>query len=190
MCGVPARYVVRTRMHVRGLRYLRGVMRRSLILLLVVILAACSGSSKSSTTSGGGGSTTAQPTEKVLVNVDAAGVALGGFDPMGYRQFNKPVTGLPEHTTKFGGATYQFSSADHITQFSGAEHAPAYGGYCAYAASMGRLSPADPLAFEVYEGKLLVFTNEEFRDLFKQDPAGTSAKADAAWPALVAEHGK
>lgn len=171
------------------MRYLRGVTRRPLLHLLVVLLvAACSGSSKSSTTAGGGSA--AQPAEKVLVHVDAEGVGLGGFDPLGYRKFNKPVAGLPEHTTKFAGATYKFSSAENVTGFTGADHAPAYGGYCAYAASMGRLSPADPLVFEIYEGKLLVFTNAEFRDLFKQDPAGTKAKADAAWPDLVVKHGK
>jgi hypothetical protein len=126
----------------------------------------------------------------VLVHVDADGVGLGGYDPLGYRKFGKPVGGLPEHTTKFGGATYKFSSADHVTEFTGAEHAPAYGGYCAYAASMGRLSEADPLVFELHEGKLLVFTNAEFHDLFMQDPAGAKAKADAAWPDLVAKNGK
>lgn len=162
--------------------------RPSCLLLVVLLVAACSGSSKSSTTGGGGGGS--QPAEKVLVDVDADGVGLGGHDPLGYRQFNKAVTGLPEHTTKFGGATYKFSSAAHVTDFAGAEHAPGYGGYCAYAASMGRLSSANPLVFEIYEGKLLVFTNEEFRELFKQDPAGTKAKADAAWPDLVAKHGK
>jgi hypothetical protein len=127
---------------------------------------------------------------RVLVNVNAEGVALGGYDPMGYRTFDKPVTGLPEHTAKHGGATYHFSSADQLASFSGDDHAPRYGGYCAYAASQGRLSESNPAVFEIFDGRLLVFTSPEFRDLFDQDRAGNVAKADAAWPELVRKHGK
>lgn len=166
------------------LSYLRGV--RPLALLLV-LFTACAGSSHSSSTKHGGETGVAA---KVLVNVDADGVGLGGYDPIGYRVFGKPVTGLPEHTAQHGGATYRFSSDEHQASFKGAEHAPAFGGYCAYAASQGRLSPADPLVFEIYEGQLLVFTNTDFRDHFDEDRAGNKAKADAGWPALVAQHGK
>lgn len=164
--------------------YLAGVKR----LLLVALLAACSGGSKTSTTPTGGGGTTAP--EKVLVNVDAEGVGLGGFDPVAYRTFDKAVAGLPEHVASHGGATYRFSSSDNAAAFKGAEHAPGYGGFCAYAASMGRLSPADPLVFEIYEGQLLVFTNADFRDQFDADRAGNKAKADANWPKLVADNAK
>lgn len=152
-------------------------------------LAACGGS-KPATTGPGGDTTTTVPAAKSLVNVDDAGVGLGGYDPLSYRAFDKAVTGLPEHTTEHGGATYRFSSSDNLASFKGDEHAPAYGGYCAYAASMGRLSPADPLVFEIYEGQLLVFTSADFKDQFDQDSAGNKAKADAAWPGLVEQHGK
>lgn len=126
----------------------------------------------------------------MLVNVDSAGVGLGGYDPVAYRTFHQPVAGLPEHAAQHGGATYHFSSSDSQASFKGADHAPAYGGYCAYAASQGRLSPGDPLVFELYEGQLLVFTNTDYRDRFDQDRAGTKGKADASWPALVAQHGR
>lgn len=157
-------------------------------LLLCLVLAACGSGSKGSTTPGGGGTTAP---EKVLVHVDGEGVILGGFDAVAYRaEAGKPVSGLPEHSTKFGGATYRFSSSDNLATFKGAEHAPAFGGYCAYAASMGRLSPSDPTVFEIYEGQLLVFTNADFRDQFDADRAGNKAKADAAWPGLVSQHAK
>jgi hypothetical protein len=35
-----------------------------------------------------------------------------------------------------------------------------------------------------------MFTNEDFREQFQQDPAGNKQKADANWPGLVETHGK
>jgi len=157
--------------------------------LFCVALAACSGGSKRTTTPGGG-SGSAAVAQKVLVNVDGEGVILGGFDALAYQTTGKAVSGLPEHATQWAGATYRFSSADNLAAFKGGEHAPGYGGYCAYAASMGRLSQSDPTVFEIYEGQLLVFTNEDFRNQFDADRAGNKAKADAAWPDLVAKNAK
>ncbi len=159
-------------------------------LFVVLLGAACGGGSQTSTTTtpvGGGGGASA-PT-KILVNVDDAGVGLGGHDPIAYRSAHKAVMGSPEHAAQHDGATYRFASSENRAAFT-AEYAPAFGGYCAYAASQGRLSPSDPLVFEIYDGHLLVFTNAEFKELFDQDPAGNKAKADAAWPSLVATHGK
>lgn len=168
--------------------YRRRVKR---LFFIAIIAAGCGGGAAGTTTTTGpgGGGSAAAAAAKVLVNVDAEGVGLGGYDPVAYRTFNKPVAGLPEHAKPHDGATYRFASSDNAAAFSG-EHAPAYGGYCAYAASQGRLSPADPLVFEIHEGQLLVFTNTEYKDLFDQDRAGNKAKADAAWPGLVAQHGK
>jgi YHS domain-containing protein len=135
---------------------------------------------------------TSQPaaTSKILVNVDDHGVGLGGNDPISYRA--TPAAGTEDQTSQFGGATYQFASADNKSAFDGnpAGMAPAYGGYCAFAASQNRLSPSDPSVFLVHEGVLLVFTNEDFRSQFQKDPAGNKAKADANWPGLVAKYGK
>jgi hypothetical protein len=167
-------------------RYLPRVKR---FLLVAIITAACGGGSRPPSTapSGGEGSTSAAP--KILVNVDAEGVALGGHDPVAYRIANKPVMGVAEHATNHDGATYRFATGENRAAFN-ADHAPAFGGYCAYAASQGRLSQADPLVFEIYDGQLLVFTNADYKDQFDQDQAGNKAKADAAWPGLVAKHGK
>lgn len=167
--------------------YRRPVKR---LLWITVVAAACSGGTAATTsTTPTSGSAVVPAKDKVLVNVNSDGIGLDGYDPVAYRTFNKPVTGLPEHTREHAGAIYRFSSADNAAAFT-SEQAPAYGGYCAYAASLGQLSPADPLAFEIYEGQLLVFTDAEYKRLFDQDPAGNKAKADAAWPGLVAQHGK
>jgi hypothetical protein len=154
--------------------------------VIVTPLAACGGRASSEATTPGGATTT----QKSLIHLNEQGVALGGYDPVAYQTYGKPVNGTPEHATQHVGATYWFSSASHLSTFVGATHAPLYGGYCAYAASMNRLSPADPRAFAIHDDQLFVFTNDELRDLFAQDVAGNKAKADANWPGLVAKHGR
>lgn len=164
--------------------YVRTVKLIAVSLGVVVALAGCGPATTSGPTTG------APHAHKRLLDVDANGVALGGYDPIAYGRYGKPVTGVPEHSLQYDGATYRFSSPAHMLVFDGKEHAPLYGGYCAYMVAQGRLTESNPLAFSFHAGKLLVFTNAELRDLFNQDPAGNKAKADAMWPALVQKHGK
>jgi YHS domain-containing protein len=155
-------------------------MFRSVFVLALV--CACGGSSKP---------TTVPTSTKVLVLVDDQGVGLGGNDPIAYTT-NKVEEGSPDHTSAYGGATYQFTSPENKQAFDGdpKKHAPAFGGYCAFAASQNRLSESDPNVYMNYEGQLLMFTNQDFLEQFKKDPAGNKKKADANWPALVEKHGK
>jgi YHS domain-containing protein len=153
--------------------------------LTVILLAA-----------GCGGSSSPRPAPppaaaKVLIATDDDGVALGGHDPVAYRDDGAPVAGLEEHTAEHGGGTYLFASAEHRAAFEAdpARFAPAYGGYCAFAVSQGRLTPADPTVWELIDDQLLLFASADFHAQFDADPAAHKRAADANWPALVAEHG-
>ena len=161
-----------------------------LVFAILLAVAACGGSQKPAEPIDVGMPPSITAFRK-LVNVDANGVGLGGHDPVAY-QAGAPVAGSPDHTAKHDGATYQFASAESKATFeaAAAQHAPQYGGYCAFAASQNRVSPSDPKVFLIHEGQLLVFTNQDFLDQFKKDPAGNKQKADANWPGLVAKHGK
>lgn len=167
-------------------RKLRGMHLRLVCALAIALLAACGGSGKVPA------GPTPPPGDKVLVNVDADGVGLGGHDPISYTAEAGPVAGTAEHTAQHGGATYRFAAAASKTAFEAdaAKHAPRYGGYCAFAASQNRLSPSDPTVWQIVDGQLLVFTNADFKEQFNKDVAGNKAKADQNWPGLVAEHGK
>lgn len=161
------------------------------MLAVLVGLAACGPAAPTPTTPATPAPPAASPA-RVLVNVDDEGVALGGLDPVAYVTDGAPVPGTAEHASQHGGATYWFAGAEHKATFDAdpARYAPQYGGYCAYAAAQNRLSPSDPTAWMLHDGKLLVFTNAEFHDLFVQDPAGNRKQADANWPGLVARHGR
>ena len=52
-----------------------------------------------------------------VVNIDKSGLALQGYDPVGYFTDSKPVKGSSEFTASYKGATYQFASAEHRDMF-------------------------------------------------------------------------
>lgn len=125
-----------------------------------------------------------------LVSVDEDGVALGGFDPVGYFEAGAAEAGDDGLAVAFGGATYLFASDSRRAAFDGARHAPRYGGFCAAAVALGNLSLADPEVFAVVEGALLLFASDDLRAQFLAEPAASLAAADRNWPGLVAEHGR
>ncbi len=126
-----------------------------------------------------------------LVNRTRAGLAIQGYDPVAYFTAQKAMKGLPAFTADHDGATYQFSSAEHRALFlkDPAKYAPAFGGYCGYAASINRLSPIDPAYFQVIEGKLILQHNQKALDKWNADLAGNLTKANSNWPGLVAKNG-
>ncbi|CAN5712192.1 hypothetical protein BH11MYX1_BH11MYX1_39700 [soil metagenome] len=157
-------------------------------LLLAVALSACGGAPPPVP------ATTLAPAagEKLLVNVDEAGVALHHHDAVAYVTDHAVVEGTTTFVSTHGGATYWFASAEHKSAFDAdtAKFIPRFGGYCAFAAAQNRLSDVEPDQYELHEGHLLLFTNPSFHAQFDKDPDGNLAAADQNWPGLVAAHGK
>jgi YHS domain-containing protein len=128
---------------------------------------------------------------KSLVLKTKDGLAIQGYDPVAYFTDNKPVKGNPKFTSEYDGAKYLFASAEHKAMFDSnpAKYAPAYGGYCGYAASVDRLSPVSPEWFQIEDGKLILQHNKKAFDLFNKELKANVVKADANWPGLVARNG-
>jgi YHS domain-containing protein len=126
---------------------------------------------------------------KPLVNADANGVGLHGYDPVAYFTDGKAVKGDPQYHSKYDGATYYFRSGDDKTAFDKKpeRYVPQYGGYCAMAMTMGKLEDADPNYFLVYDEKLFLQRNEKAHMLFFKDPEGNRKKADENWSKLQAQ---
>ncbi len=95
---------------------------------------------------------------KTLVFTDKKGIALEGYDPISYFTHGKPIKGDPKIEATYSGALYHFVSQAHRETFeiSPAKYAPAYGGFCGYAASVGKVRPADPLVWSIVGGQLIV----------------------------------
>ncbi|HVY71167.1 MAG TPA: YHS domain-containing (seleno)protein [Verrucomicrobiae bacterium] len=124
---------------------------------------------------------------KTLVFTDKKGVALGGYDPVSYFTEGKPALGDRKIEATFDGALYHFVSQEHRATFEKAptKYAPAYGGFCGYAASVGKVRPANPLIWSIVDGQLIVQHTKGADDLWRQDVAGNKVKADKYWPLLV-----
>ena len=129
---------------------------------------------------------------KSLLNLDKTGVAIQGYDPVGFFTDNKPVKGDPQFAARRDGAIYFFASKEHKDVFvkDPAKYEPAFGGFCAYGVSRNKLVEIDVEASQVVDGKLLLQYSKGVRDDFNKDVKGNLAKADANWPVLVAKKGK
>jgi len=129
---------------------------------------------------------------KTLLNLDRAGVAIQGYDPVAFFTEHQPVKGRPEFVAKRDGAIYFFASKANRDLFlkAPAQYEPAYGGWCAYGVSRNRLVEIDVDAFQVVDGRLLLQYSKSVREDFNKDTKGNLAKAEANWPGLVMKKGK
>jgi YHS domain-containing protein len=151
------------------------------VLSLITILAVSLAASSYAADFGG----------KSLVLKTKDGLAIQGYDPVAYFTDNKAVKGNSKFSSEFDGAKYFFANADHKELFdtNPNKYAPAYGGYCGYAASINRLSPISPEWFQIEDGKLILQHNKKAFNLFNRELKENIAKADASWPGLVARNG-
>jgi YHS domain-containing protein len=121
------------------------------------------------------------------VNVNSQGVILKGYDAVAYfKQLGKPVKGNPEIKSSYKGATYLFASAENKADFDKetAKYAPQYGGFCAYAVTIGVLADIEGSDGFVYKGKLYVCGNRDAGTSFITDLDNNIEKADMNWQKL------
>ena len=127
----------------------------------------------------------AQAASPSVFNTD--GVAINGYDPVAYFTETRPVVGLASFTADWEGATLRFASAENRDMFLAdrARFTPNFGGYCAYAASLGYLAPTSPDAWTVFEDQLYLNANLRARELWLRDVPGNIAKGRINWPGIL-----
>ena len=115
------------------------------------------------------------------------GVAIHGVDPLGYHETAGIVTGTEDAAVQWRGAEWRFASEAQRAAFQADPDrwAPAFGGYCAFAASRGYLAPTIPEAWTVYEGRLYLNATLRARELWLRDVPGNIAKGEANWPGIL-----
>ena len=118
------------------------------------------------------------------------GVAIGGADPVAYfglGEDDDPVIGSAEFATEWNGATWHFASADNRDTFIAdpEAYAPAYGGYCAFAAARGYVAETIPEAWSVVDGRLFLNFNRRIRRRWLREIPDAIVTADGNWPALL-----
>lgn len=113
-------------------------------------------------------------------------VALSGYDAVSYH-IGEPQRGSGNHVATFEGATYIFANAENLETFKKdpAKYAPAYGGYCAYGAALGKKFVSDPLVYKVVDGRLYLNLNEQVAKRWNEDVPGYIVKADEQWKTIA-----
>ncbi len=113
------------------------------------------------------------------------GVAIHGYDPVAYFTLAKPTKGSAQHSLKWNGATWHFSSAKHLAMFKAnpVKYAPQFGGYCAYGLAQGGLVPVQPTAWSVHKGKLYLNYDKGVQFWWNKDRDGFIVKARKNEPA-------
>lgn len=116
----------------------------------------------------------------------SGGIAIDGSDPVGYFTTGGPVRG-GERTVIYKGAIWRFADQTSADAFAAnpTVYEPAFGGYCAFAASRGYLAPTMPEAWTIYDGKLYLNANLRARELWLRDVPGNIAKGEANWPEIL-----
>ncbi len=129
---------------------------------------------------------TAEALRKNQFNLDN-GIAVDGYDVVGYFKSNKAIKGSKSFAVYYQGATYHFSSVENKEEFKKdpAKYEPQYGGWCAYAmGAKGEKVSIDPETFKIINGKLYLFYNSFFNNTLKswnKDESNLKTKADANW---------
>jgi len=114
------------------------------------------------------------------------GVALRGTDVVGYFTEGRVVRGRAEHSTEWDGVRWLFANVANRERFIAdpAAHAPAYGGFCAWAVSQGYTAPTDPAAWRIVGGRLFLNYDQSIQRRWERDIPRFIALADANWPRL------
>jgi YHS domain-containing protein len=121
------------------------------------------------------------------------GVAIDGYDPVAYFTDGRAVKGSAEFRHEFLGETWHFASATNRDAFAAdpAAYAPQYGGYCAgemtFAdVSTGITTNIDPEAWRIIDGKLYLFYDSGYAEVFEKNAGELIEKADSEWPKVEA----
>ena len=122
----------------------------------------------------------------VETSTDSNDVILAGHDAVAYFTENKAVKGHAQYTAQHEGAVYRFASEINRDTFRANpnKYAPAYGGYCAFGASLGKKFDVDGMAFEIVEGRLYVNKNLAVYETWRKHIPQNIVKAEGAWPAI------
>lgn len=129
---------------------------------------------------------------KYFNNLNDKGVIIDGYDPVAFFTDNKPVQGNENFQTSYQDAIYYFASQEHLDLFKSnpEKYKPQFGGWCAYAVSLGRVAPINVNTFSIVDNRLVIQHNDRAVKGWNKDVAGNLNKADKYWPAVAAKKGK
>ena len=130
--------------------------------------------------------------ELIFNNTNENGVILDGYDAVAFFTDNKPVKGDAQFQFTYDKAIYYFASQEHLDLFKAdpEKYKPQFGGWCAYAVSLGRVAPIDVNTFSIVNNRLVIQHNQRAVNGWNKDVTGNLALADKYWPKVSEKGGK
>jgi YHS domain-containing protein len=132
-----------------------------------------------------GFSAQAVTTERVVVN-RYTGLAIEGFDPVGYFVDARPMIGEADFEASQAGAVWRFRNEGNRAAFVAHPeiYGPQFGGYDPIDVARGITVAGNPRFWVISKGRLYLFGREQSRETFSADPSGFVREAKQRWPAL------
>ena len=130
------------------------------------------------------------PQRKAQFNIDKYGLAIQGYDPIGYFE-GKAQKGNSTIFYFYKGIRYEFVSQSHLEQFkaNSDKYEPNYGGWCAYAmGANGEKVEIDPSKFKIVDGKLNLFYYSFINNTLNKwndDEKHLKLEADKNWNKII-----
>lgn len=115
------------------------------------------------------------------------GLAIHGYDPVGYFTDSAPIEGSPDHAVSHKGAIWRFASAANQAAFEGdpEKYGARFGGYCAWAASRGYIAPTVPEAWTIHENRLYLNYSIGVRRRWLRNIDANIRNGEANWPGIL-----
>lgn len=122
-----------------------------------------------------------------LFGYNESGIAIRGYDTVAYFTQGKPVEGMDKFSTDWKGATWKFSSQEHLDLFKNEpeKYAPQYGGYCAYGVAQDALVKIEPEFWTVVDEKLYLNYDAGVQKKWEKDIPGFIANANSKFDSLL-----
>lgn len=110
-----------------------------------------------------------------------------GYDLTTFFTSEKPSRGTGHHLATYDGVDYLFTSDANKKAFEAdpQKYLPAFGGYCAYGASIGKKFVADPDVYDIVDGKLYFNLDTKIRSIWAKDINGNIELAKTNWKTIA-----
>ncbi|MGH7884149.1 MAG: YHS domain-containing (seleno)protein [Thermodesulfobacteriota bacterium] len=110
-------------------------------------------------------------------------VGAGGYDLVSYHQADGPKEGTGLFVVEHADVNYLFSSEENKNTFAENpdKYLPAYGGWCAYGAALGKKFIGDPKVSKIVDGKLYLNLNNEIQGKWEAELQKNIAAANEKW---------
>jgi len=109
-----------------------------------------------------------------------------GYDLVSYHTEGKPVRGDGNNLVVIDDVTYLFANEVNKKAFEANpnKYLPAFGGYCAFGASVGKKFVGDPEVWKIVDGTLYLNLDRNIQKMWLEDISGNIVKAEQNWPQI------